>query len=94
MPKNTAPYSYKTDLKRLLLNYQSIAVKLKQTKINWMFQKGEKESILAVQTNVHELYIVLGTLATMEVAQDIHSRLISWLKSESDSLLLVSSPIF
>lgn len=94
MPKNTAPYSYKTDWKRLLQTYQSFAVKLNQSQINWIFHKGEKESILALQNVSHELYIVLGPLTTLELALDVHGRLLSWLKLEQESLFLISSPIF
>ena len=94
MPKNSPPYSYKHDWKRLLLKYQSLCIKLQHTGVNWVFQRWENEAILASQTSTHEIYIVLGPLATLEVALDVHSRLLSWLKLEHDSLFLTSSPVF
>ena len=94
MPKNSPPYSYKQDWKRLLLKYQILCIKLQHTGVNWVFQKWENEAILASQTSTHEIYIVLGPLTAFNVAQDIYSKLLSWLKSEHDSLFLVSSPVF
>lgn len=94
MPKNSAPYSYKKDLQRLLIAYQNIALKLKQAGVSWIFEKTNTESILATKTPIHEVYVVVGPLTTMKDALEVQARLLSWIKLEQDSLFLTSCPVF
>ena len=94
MPKNTAPYTYKVDWKRLIMKYQCLALKLKETRLKFLLDRDDKELIIASQTSKYELYMVLGPFTTLEAALVVHSRLLSWLKGEHDSLFLTCSCIF
>jgi hypothetical protein len=94
MPRNIAPYTYKEDWRRLIMKYQRLALKLKETRLNFLLEKDEKEMILSSQTPTYEIYIVLGPLTTLEAALEVQSRLLSWLKAEHDSLFLTCSCLF
>ena len=76
------------------MKYQCLALKLKETRLNFLLEKGKKELILASQTPTYEIYIVLGPLTTLEAALQVQSRLLTWLKAEHDSLFLSCSCIF
>ena len=92
-PKNSPPYIYKQDWKRLLNNYHMLSIKMSKSGLNWIYQQNAEESIVAAQTSQFEIYIAVGPFLSLQEAHYIYNQLIIWLKAEEDSLFIISSPL-
>ncbi|TPX50273.1 hypothetical protein SeLEV6574_g01012 [Synchytrium endobioticum] len=95
-PAPSPPYTNKQDWKRLLLLYQHAHSKLYKrphaSKV--VFNVGAAESVLAVATSTHELYISFGPLITKTAAVAAANGLQKWVQRWEQGLFLTKAPSF
>ncbi|KAI8838614.1 vacuolar fusion protein MON1 [Chytridium lagenaria] len=95
-PSPLAPYTKKSDFRRLLLQYQYAYRKLESVEgsVKLIFNSGTYETVVGWASNSYEFFAAFSPLVTKEAVSNALTLLQRWVKQNDASLFITSHPLF